>query len=76
MLTPSEVTPPVLRQGDCAKVSSINDKTDWKTLRKALDVIDFSESSMEVRSHHSRLYVSKMNTCMAIQQIMDGWLNG
>ncbi|XP_046900302.1 unconventional myosin-Ih [Hypomesus transpacificus] len=36
-----------LVQGDCAKVSSINDKTDWKTVRKALDVIDFSESNIE-----------------------------
>lgn len=38
-----------LLQGDCAKVSSINDKSDWKLLRKALSVIDFSESDMEVR---------------------------
>ncbi|MEQ2274979.1 Unconventional myosin-Ih, partial [Xenotaenia resolanae] len=36
-----------LVQGDCAKVSSINDKSDWKTVRKALSVIDFSESDTE-----------------------------
>lgn len=36
-------------QGDCAKVSSINDKRDWKTVRKALSVIDFSEGEIEVR---------------------------
>uniref|UniRef100_A0A3P9PAZ3 Unconventional myosin-Ih-like n=1 Tax=Poecilia reticulata TaxID=8081 RepID=A0A3P9PAZ3_POERE len=34
-------------QGDCAKVSSINDKSDWKTVQKALSVIDFSESDTE-----------------------------
>ncbi|KAF7217069.1 transcript variant X1 [Nothobranchius furzeri] len=36
-----------LVQGDCAKVSSINDKRDWKTVRKALSVIEFSESETE-----------------------------
>ncbi|XP_013859201.1 unconventional myosin-Ih [Austrofundulus limnaeus] len=36
-----------LVQGDCAKVSSINDKRDWKTVRKALSVIDFSEGETE-----------------------------
>uniref|UniRef100_A0A3P9P9U1 Unconventional myosin-Ih-like n=1 Tax=Poecilia reticulata TaxID=8081 RepID=A0A3P9P9U1_POERE len=36
-----------LVQGDCAKVSSINDKSDWKTVQKALSVIDFSESDTE-----------------------------
>lgn len=38
-----------LLQGDCAKVSSINDRSDWKTVRKALSVIEFSESDTEVR---------------------------
>lgn len=38
-----------LLQGDCAKVSSINDKSDWKMVRKALSVIEFSESDIEVR---------------------------
>ncbi|TNM91950.1 hypothetical protein fugu_018962 [Takifugu bimaculatus] len=36
-----------LVQGDCAKVSSINDKSDWKIVRKALSVIEFSESDIE-----------------------------
>ncbi|KAM9841673.1 unconventional myosin-Ih [Aulostomus maculatus] len=36
-----------LLQGDCAKVSSINDKSDWRTVRKALSVIEFSESDTE-----------------------------
>ncbi|XP_061888070.1 unconventional myosin-Ih-like [Entelurus aequoreus] len=36
-----------LVQGNCAKVSSINDKSDWKTVRRALSVIDFSESDTE-----------------------------
>ncbi|XP_035246773.1 unconventional myosin-Ih isoform X2 [Anguilla anguilla] len=36
-----------LVQGDCAKVSSINDKNDWKTVQKALSVIDFSKTEIE-----------------------------
>lgn len=36
-------------QGQCAKVSSINDKSDWKVVRKALTVIDFTEEEVEVR---------------------------
>ncbi|XP_061655785.1 unconventional myosin-Ih isoform X2 [Phyllopteryx taeniolatus] len=36
-----------LVQGNCAKVSSINDKSDWKTVRKALSVVDFGESDTE-----------------------------
>uniref|UniRef100_A0AAQ4QEL5 Myosin IHb n=1 Tax=Gasterosteus aculeatus aculeatus TaxID=481459 RepID=A0AAQ4QEL5_GASAC len=36
-----------LVQGDCAKVSSINDKSDWRTVRGALSVIHFSESDIE-----------------------------
>lgn len=43
-------------QGNCAKVSSINDKSDWKTVRKALSVIDLSESDIEVRMHIKSLY--------------------
>lgn len=35
-------------QGQCAKVSSINDKNDWKVVRKALTVIDFTEDEVEV----------------------------
>lgn len=42
------VFPSCLLQGDCAKVSSINDKSDWKMVRKALSVIEFSESDIEV----------------------------
>ncbi|XP_044190564.1 unconventional myosin-Ih isoform X2 [Thunnus albacares] len=36
-----------LVQGDCAKVSSINDKSDWRTVQKALSVIEFSETDIE-----------------------------
>lgn len=36
-------------QGQCARVSSINDKSDWKVVRKALAVIDFTEDEVEVR---------------------------
>lgn len=38
-----------LPQGQCAKVSSINDKSDWKVVRKALTVINFTEDEVEVR---------------------------
>lgn len=31
------------------EVSSINDKSDWKVVRKALTVIDFTEDEVEVR---------------------------
>nr|XP_020474253.1 unconventional myosin-Ih-like isoform X2 [Monopterus albus] len=36
-----------LVQGCCAKVSSINDKSDWKTVQKALSVIEFSQCDTE-----------------------------
>uniref|UniRef100_A0A671QK17 Unconventional myosin-Ih-like n=1 Tax=Sinocyclocheilus anshuiensis TaxID=1608454 RepID=A0A671QK17_9TELE len=36
-----------LIQGECAKVSSINDKSDWKTVQKALTIIEFSEKDIE-----------------------------
>ncbi|XP_011912973.1 PREDICTED: unconventional myosin-Ic [Cercocebus atys] len=36
-----------LVKGQCAKVSSINDKSDWKVVRKALTVIDFTEDEVE-----------------------------
>ncbi|XP_066552170.1 unconventional myosin-Ic isoform X3 [Amia ocellicauda] len=36
-----------LVKGNCPKVSSINDKNDWKTVRKALTVIGFSEDEVE-----------------------------
>uniref|UniRef100_A0A4W4GSI7 Myosin IHb n=1 Tax=Electrophorus electricus TaxID=8005 RepID=A0A4W4GSI7_ELEEL len=36
-----------LIQGACAKVNSIHDKSDWKTVQKALSVIDFSEKDIE-----------------------------
>jgi hypothetical protein len=42
-------------QGECAKVSSVNDKSDWKTVRKALSVIEFSESNIEVSPNRSTL---------------------
>uniref|UniRef100_A0A8D2MU84 Myosin IH n=1 Tax=Zonotrichia albicollis TaxID=44394 RepID=A0A8D2MU84_ZONAL len=36
-----------LIQGRCAKVFSINDKNDWKIVRKAFSIIDFNEKDME-----------------------------
>ncbi|XP_067910834.1 unconventional myosin-Ih isoform X3 [Heterodontus francisci] len=36
-----------LIQGECAKVSSINDKSGWKTVRKALSVIDFTDNDID-----------------------------
>nr|XP_033486367.1 unconventional myosin-Ic-like [Epinephelus lanceolatus] len=34
-------------QGNCPKVSSINDRSDWKIVKKALTVIGFSEEEVE-----------------------------
>uniref|UniRef100_A0A8D0FCL3 Myosin IH n=1 Tax=Strix occidentalis caurina TaxID=311401 RepID=A0A8D0FCL3_STROC len=36
-----------LIQGRCAKVFSINDKNDWKIVRKAFSIIDFTEKDVE-----------------------------
>ncbi|XP_052547218.1 unconventional myosin-Ih isoform X1 [Tympanuchus pallidicinctus] len=36
-----------LIQGRCAKVFSINDKNDWKIVRKAFSIIDFTEKDLE-----------------------------
>ncbi|CAL8321088.1 unnamed protein product [Lota lota] len=36
-----------LVQGDCAKVTSINDKSDWKIVKNALSIIEFSEKDVE-----------------------------
>uniref|UniRef100_A0A3B4B345 Uncharacterized protein n=1 Tax=Periophthalmus magnuspinnatus TaxID=409849 RepID=A0A3B4B345_9GOBI len=36
-----------LMQGNCPKVSSINDKSEWRTVRDALSVIEFSEDDIE-----------------------------
>uniref|UniRef100_L7N022 Myosin motor domain-containing protein n=1 Tax=Anolis carolinensis TaxID=28377 RepID=L7N022_ANOCA len=36
-----------LVQGGCAKVSSINDRSDWRTVNKAFTVIDFSAADIE-----------------------------
>ncbi|KAG8450754.1 hypothetical protein GDO86_003141 [Hymenochirus boettgeri] len=36
-----------LVKGQCAKVSSINDKNDWKTVRRAMSVINFNEDDVE-----------------------------
>ncbi|XP_063002760.1 unconventional myosin-Ic [Elgaria multicarinata webbii] len=36
-----------LVKGQCAKVSSINDKSDWKVVRRALSVINFKDDEVE-----------------------------
>ncbi|XP_068126384.1 unconventional myosin-Ic isoform X3 [Hyperolius riggenbachi] len=36
-----------LIKGQCARVSSINDKNDWKTVRRALSVINFNDDDVE-----------------------------
>ncbi|XP_042298586.1 unconventional myosin-Ic isoform X2 [Sceloporus undulatus] len=36
-----------LVKGQCAKVSSINDKSDWKVVRRALSVINFTDNEVE-----------------------------
>uniref|UniRef100_A0A803Y521 Myosin IH n=1 Tax=Meleagris gallopavo TaxID=9103 RepID=A0A803Y521_MELGA len=39
--------PSAMFQGRCAKVFSINDKNDWKIVRKAFSIIDFTEKDLE-----------------------------
>ncbi|KAM9391983.1 unconventional myosin-Ih [Pholidichthys leucotaenia] len=36
-----------LTQGECAIVPSINDKTDWKTVKNALQIINFDETNTD-----------------------------
>uniref|UniRef100_A0A673YVS8 Unconventional myosin-Ic n=1 Tax=Salmo trutta TaxID=8032 RepID=A0A673YVS8_SALTR len=36
-----------LVKGNCPKVSSINDRSDWKVVRKALSVVGFNEDEVE-----------------------------
>ncbi|KAI5099096.1 unconventional myosin-Ic [Silurus meridionalis] len=36
-----------LVKGNCPKVSSINDRSDWKVVRKALSIIGFSDDEVE-----------------------------
>uniref|UniRef100_A0A673CVM0 Myosin IHa n=1 Tax=Sphaeramia orbicularis TaxID=375764 RepID=A0A673CVM0_9TELE len=38
-----------LTQGECAIVSSINDKNDWKTVKNAMQVINIDETHTNVR---------------------------
>ncbi|XP_019401424.1 PREDICTED: unconventional myosin-Ic isoform X1 [Crocodylus porosus] len=38
---------PYLVKGHCARVSSINDKNDWKVVRKALSIINFNDNDVE-----------------------------
>uniref|UniRef100_A0A4W4F588 Myosin motor domain-containing protein n=1 Tax=Electrophorus electricus TaxID=8005 RepID=A0A4W4F588_ELEEL len=46
-----------LVKGSCPKVSSINDRSDWKVVRKALSVIGFSDDEVEVHVHtHTHIY--------------------
>lgn len=47
------MTTPSLKQDECANVTSINDKNDWKTVRNALSVIDFDESDIQVSCCHT-----------------------
>lgn len=37
-------------QGECAKVNSINDRNDWKSVKNALSVMHFDLSDIEVRT--------------------------
>lgn len=46
----SHATPLSPQQGHCAKVSSINDRSDWRTVHKAFTVIDFKARDLEVQT--------------------------
>ncbi|XP_032435021.1 unconventional myosin-Ih isoform X2 [Xiphophorus hellerii] len=47
-----------LTQGECAIVSSINDKNDWKSVKNALQVIEFDETNT---SHLFRVVASVLH---------------
>ncbi|XP_067084920.1 unconventional myosin-Ic isoform X1 [Osmerus mordax] len=36
-----------LVKGNCPRVSSINDKSDWKAVRKAMQIVDFTDGEVE-----------------------------
>ena len=42
-------------QGECTRVDGINDKTDFLLIQKALGVLGFSESEMEVSYNYNEL---------------------
>lgn len=35
-------------QGNCPRISSVNDKNNWKAVMKALSVIGFTEEEVQV----------------------------
>ncbi|XP_076833382.1 LOW QUALITY PROTEIN: myosin Ic, paralog b [Brachyhypopomus gauderio] len=49
-----------LVKGNCPKVSSINDRSDWKIVRKALNVIGFSDDEVEVRELYMWSYCDSL----------------
>ncbi|KAB0401944.1 hypothetical protein E2I00_019358 [Balaenoptera physalus] len=57
-----------LVKGQCAKVSSINDKNDWKVVRKALTVIDFTEDEVEVTTENQLKYLTRLLSPLNLEQ--------
>lgn len=55
-------------QGNCPKVSSINDRNDWKVVRKALTVIGFNQDEVEVRTRTLRV----KPPCLGLHQCIVG----
>lgn len=44
-----------LGQGNCPRVSSINDKNGWKVVRNALTIIGFHEEEIQVSRTHTHI---------------------
>lgn len=46
-----------LVQGNCPRISSVNDKNNWKAVMKALSVIGFTEEEVQVIIPHIRVKI-------------------
>lgn len=55
-------------QGNCPKVSSINDRNDWKMVRKALSVIGFTDDEVEVwLTNHNTQTLWTISQCSSLR---------
>lgn len=58
-------------QGNCPKVSSINDRNDWKVVRKALTVIGFNEDEVEVNTRTLHMKPPRLGLHQCIVGVQD-----
>lgn len=73
------LSPPKKNQGNCPRVSSINDKNSWKAVSKGFAVIGFNDEEVEVRQLHTnykraRAHVHTPPTsccfCLLLQELL------